>query len=122
VDEVVDQLVHVGDLVAPEAACVAHLGALLELAFLADLLAQPRQLAAQALVEVDHVVEGLGEAPLEAGPFGREAHGAVALLERVERGEQQAGFLGREQALAGIRLGARDHGLGRLGLGAPPAR
>jgi hypothetical protein len=36
VDEVVDQLVHVGDLVAPEAARVAHLARELELAFLAD--------------------------------------------------------------------------------------
>jgi hypothetical protein len=61
-----------------KAARVAHLGAQLELAFLADPLAQPRELLGDALVHVHEVVEGLRELALIPDHFDRQAHGAVA--------------------------------------------
>ena len=63
---------------------------MLELAFLANLLAQSRELVGHAPVEVDHVVECLGELALDSGPVERESHGAVALLEGDEGCQQEA--------------------------------
>src|SRR6185312_2603748 len=82
--------VHAVHLVVPEAAHVAHLGALLQLAFLAHLLAKARQLLGHALVQLHHLVEGLGDLALEAGPFHRQAHAAVALAKGREGRKQNA--------------------------------
>jgi hypothetical protein len=104
VDEVLDQRVHAVDLVAPETPGLRHLDALLQLAFLADFLAQARQLVGHATVQLHDFVERLGDLARHPGPFDGQAYGAIALLEAAERREERAHFLGGE------------HGFGRGGL------
>src|SRR5258706_401218 len=80
VHEVVDERVNRHDRIAPEAAHVAHLRALLQLAFLAHLLPQRRQLLDDALVQLHHFVERLGDLAVHAVPRDRQAHRAVPPL------------------------------------------
>ena len=91
VHEVFDQRVDGFDGLAPEAGHVAQRGALLELAFLAHHAAEPRQLGLRAGVQFHHVVEGVGDLAVDAGPVERQAHRGVALLDRLQSAEQGRG-------------------------------
>ena len=90
VDEVGHERVHALDGLGPRAAHVTERGALVDLAFLADGLAQPRELGRQPLVRLDRLVEGVGDLAGDARPFLRQPSGEVAFLEGVEGGEQLA--------------------------------
>ena len=76
---------------APEAGDVAERGALFELAFLADDAREARQLLLLARVELDHVVEGVGDLAAKAWPIERQPDGSIALLDRQQRIEQRDG-------------------------------
>jgi hypothetical protein len=79
-DEGVERL-HRG---APAAAGTAEGGALAQPSGPADHLVHAVQLAAQALVESDHVVEGVVDAPRHAGVADRQAHVEVAVAHGQE--------------------------------------
>ena len=89
--EVVDQRVDGFDRVAPEAGDVAQRGALLELAFLADHAAEARQLLLLARVELDHVVEGVGDLAPQTRPVEGQADRGVAFLDCQQAGEDRDG-------------------------------
>jgi hypothetical protein len=88
--EVGDQVVDGLDAEAPRAARVAQRRALLELALLADDLADAVELVRHTLVELDDLVEGVDDLPGEARiPLGHPPR-EVALLERAQSAEQDA--------------------------------
>ena len=64
-------------------------GALVDLALLADDLADARELLRRALLELDDVVERVGDLAGDAGVLDRQADGEVALLDGQQRREQQ---------------------------------
>ena len=90
--EVFHERVHGFDVLAPEAAHVAQVCPLLELAFLADHAAQARKLGLRPDVELDHVVEGLRDLAGDAGPRDGELGAAVALLDGEESVEEHRGL------------------------------
>ena len=73
---------------APRGARHAH--ALADLAFLADLVGDARDLGRLGLLELDHVVEGLRDLAVDAGEVERHAHREVAALEGAQRLQQLA--------------------------------
>jgi len=82
----------------PGAGDVADVGALAEFALLADHAADPFQLGSEALVDFDHLVEGVGDLAVEPHQVVRHPVAQVAALE----GQQAV-----EQETRGIRLQRR---------------
>jgi hypothetical protein len=64
--------------------------AVVDLALAADGLAQPLELAGHPVVELDHVVERLGDLAVDAAMAARQADGEVASPEGAQGGEQLA--------------------------------
>jgi hypothetical protein len=89
--QVGDQRVHRVDRRLPAAGGVAELGALVDLAFLADDDVDPVQLAGEPVVEVDDVVQDVGDLAGHARLVDRQAHGEVALAHRQQRRKHQPG-------------------------------
>src|SRR5258708_35788987 len=80
-DESVDPL----DGVRPATGRTGERHALVELAFLADELRDARDLCNFRLLELDDVVERLGDLAVDAGQIERHARGKIAALELAER-------------------------------------
>ena len=87
--EVGDEVVHRLGHHRPLPAGGRDLRALIELAFLADDGGDALDLRRGALVELEDVVQRVGDLPLHADELHRHAHGEVALLHRCERAQQQ---------------------------------
>ena len=108
-DQVVDQRV-VRDLhLAPRAARARDPGALADLAFLADDLADASHLAGHVLVQRDDLVEAIGDLAFQAGPVGRKSYGEVAVAHRLEPLQQHAqvgGWVGGHAVAFAARGGA----------------
>jgi hypothetical protein len=84
VNQVADQVVDRIDGVGPGAAHVAQRGALRDLALLADDAAEAVQFPRHALVQLDHVVKGVGNLAGDAGPSHRQASGEIAFAQFAE--------------------------------------
>src|SRR6185369_17037214 len=67
-----------------------HAHPLADLAFAHDLVRDAPDFRRFRLLELDHVVEGLGNLAVDAGQVERHAHGEVAALERAQRSEELA--------------------------------
>ena len=106
VHQVLDQRVDGFDRIPPEAGDIAQRGPLLELAFLAHHPAQARQLLLFAGIELDHVVEGVGDLAPDAGPVERQAGRGVALF------YSQQGFQKLDRPVVGVRTGIGSVSLG----------
>ena len=83
----------------PEAADVAERQPLAELAFLADDAAEAGQLLGHPLVQLDDLVERVGDLAGDAGPLGRQADAGAPLPEGGQPAEQGHHFdpVGRER-------------------------
>src|SRR5207244_3869301 len=82
---------------------LADVGALADLAFLTDDSAEPLELVGHAAVELDDLVELVGDLAVEAFEVDGEAGGEVALAEGGQGGEE----LGAVELVAGLVLAAR---------------
>jgi len=89
VHRVAHERIHGVDHVGPGARRPGHAHALADLAF-PDLVGDARDLRRLRLLELDHVVEGLGDLAVDAGQVERHAHGEVAALEGAQRLEELA--------------------------------
>ena len=78
--------------VFPRAADGAERGALVDLALLADDPADPLQLVGHPLVELDHLVEGVGDLAGDARPVERQANREIAFAKRRERRQKRLGI------------------------------
>ena len=87
--QVSDERVETFALGGPRPFDAAHVHPVGDLALLADNLAGALRLLGQALVQLHNVVEGIGNLPVEADPFEREAGREIAMLDSGEDGEQQ---------------------------------
>src|SRR5258706_14396015 len=72
----------------PSAAHFADVGALGDLAFAADDAAEALELLGHALVQLDDIVEGVGDLAFEPVEIDRQACREVALFERGESAEE----------------------------------
>ena len=86
---------------APAAGGGRELAALADLAFLADHLRDAVELAGEPLVQLDDVVEGLGDLAVDAGQVERQADGEIPFSEGPQGLEE--GF-GIELRYAGLDL------------------
>ena len=86
--QIADQRVHGGDRRGPRPGDFADRGALRDLAFFADHAAHAFKLGGHALVELDHVVERIGNFAFEAGPGQREPRRKVAFFQ-INQGIQK---------------------------------
>jgi len=85
VDHVGDQVVHRIHAGGPGTGRRRQLGPVGDLALPADHLAQPLELLGHAVVELDHVVERLGDLAVDPGQRARQAHREVAAPEGAQR-------------------------------------
>ena len=115
VNEIADEGIDRGDGVGPGAADLADRGALGYFALFADDAAQALELLGESVVELDDVIEGVGDLAVDAEVVARQPHRELAPSERRERHQELASVerfaLGarRIQGLRGRarRLGAR---------------
>src|SRR5262249_56178103 len=90
IDEVVDQRIDAPDRGCPGAAELAEVRALVELALLADDPGEALELARHLLVDLEDIVQRVGDAASDPGPLDREAGAEVALLEAGQDREEHA--------------------------------
>src|SRR6185436_10363438 len=108
-DQVGDQRVHrVGDR-GPGAAAVRDLRARAELPFLPDDRGDPLDLVGEPLVELDDLVQRVGDLPRGPGELHRHAHAEVALFHGGEGPEQQPVEILRRQLRSLVNTDPSGH-------------
>src|SRR5262249_34563028 len=105
VHEIVDQRVDALHRLGPEAASLGQTRTLLELAFLAYHLRQPRNLFGHRGALLHEVVEHVGHLAERADPADRQPYARVAAFERRQRRENQIHFVGWRK----LRRRLREH-------------
>ena len=100
--QVADQAVDGIDATRPAAAVVADIGALVDAALLADRAADAAELAGHLLVELEDVVERVGDFAVDSGAFeGRRAEKSP--LRKAERTLRMSRFLNASAGVAKLR-------------------
>ncbi len=88
--QIPDQAVDRIQTLRPIAGRRAHAGPLVDLAFLADRAADPGEFARHAFVQLENIVERVGDLARDPGLVNRQANRKIAVLEGDQRLQQRA--------------------------------